>query len=135
MSWSIGFSALTREQLQHAINLKDFEATYDYVCEYFRASFGSIPDIMFEFAEYNEAVGAVRGYAEDAEDTGLNLEFPRIYDEEAVSKVAAEFAKLDFNDMDNFDDYEDIRDVCIDLRDMFQDAQMQNQIVILYRMP
>ena len=135
MSSSIGFSALTREQLQHAINLKEAEATYDYVCEYFRASFGDIADIMFEFANYNEAMGAVIGYAEDAEDTGLNLEFPRIYDEDAVSKVAAEFAKLDYDDMESFDDYEDIRDVCIDLRDLFQDAHAENQIVILYRMP
>lgn len=134
MSWSIGFSALTREQLQHAISLKGFETTYDYVREHIGATFGSIADIMFEFANYNQAMSAVIGYAEDAEDTGLNLEFPRIYDEHAVSQVAVEFAKLDFDNLDNFDDYEDIRAICINLRDLFQNAQAQNQIVILYRL-
>lgn len=134
MSWSIGFSALTREQLDHAAKTMDFEQAYDYFNQLERASFGSIPEIMIEFANYNEVILAVLDECEEVSEDYLKLEFPRIYDEAAVERVLAEFNKLDFDDMDTFDDYEDIKEVCVDLRDLFQYAHDHQQIIILYRL-
>lgn len=134
MSWSIGLSALTREQLDHAAKTMDFEQTYDYFNQLKGASFGSIPEIMIEFANYNDAMRAVLDECEEVSEDYLKLEFPRIYDEQAIENVLAEFNKLDFDDMDTFDDYEDIKEICVDLRDLFQYAHDHQQIIILYRL-
>lgn len=134
MSWSIGFSALSREQLEHASKTMDFEQTYDYFNQLKGCSFGDIPEIMIEFANYNAAMRAVLDDCEAISEDYLKLEFPRLYDEKAVANVLAEFNKLDFDDMENFDDYDDIRDVCLGLKNTFAYAHANHFIVILYRL-
>ena len=134
MSWSIGLSALTREQLDHAAKTMDFEHTYDYFNQLKGASFGDIAEVIIEFANYNDAMRAVLDECEEVSEDYLKLEFPRIYDEQAIENVLAEFSKLDFDDMDTFDDYEDIKEVCVNLRDLFQYAHDHQQIIILYRL-
>lgn len=134
MSWSIGFSALTREQLDHAAKTMDFEQAYDYFNQLEGASFGSIPEIILEFANYNDALQALMDEGEPVDNDYLKLEFPRMYDEAAVERVLQEFNKLNFDDMDTFDDYKDIKEVCVDLRDLFQYAHDNQQIIILYRL-
>ena len=134
MSWSIGFSALTREQLENAAKTMDFEQTYDYFNELKGTSFGDIVEVMIEFANYNDAIRAVLDECDTVSEGYLKLEFPRMYDEKAVETVLAEFNKLDFDDMDTFDDYDDIKEVCVNLRDLFQYAHDNGQIIILYRL-
>ncbi len=89
---------------------------------------------MIEVANYNDAIRAVLDECEEISEDYLKLEFPRIYDEAAVKRVLAEFNKLNFDDMNTFDDYEDIKKVCVDLRDLFKFAHENNQIIILYRL-
>ena len=134
MSWSIGLSSLTREQLEYASKTMDYDQAYAYFNQLKGTSFGDIPDIMLEFANYNEAMRAVMDYGEEVDDDYLKLEFPRMYDEQDIQTVLAEFNKLDFDDMENFDDYEDIRDVMLGLRDTFQYAHDNKHIIILYGM-
>lgn len=134
MSWSIGFSALTREQLENAAKTMDFEQTYDYFNELKGTSFGDIAEVIIEFANYNDAIRAVLDECDAVSEDYLKLEFPRMYDEKAIETVLAEFKKLDYNDMDTFDGYDDIKEVCVDLRDLFQYAHDNGQIIILYRL-
>lgn len=134
MSWSIGLSALTPEQLDHAAKTMDFDQAYDYFNELKGASFGSIPEIILEFANYNDALQALMDHGEPLDEDYLKLEFPRLYDTEDIAIILAEFNKLDFDDMDTFDDYEDIKEVCVNLRDLFQYAHDHQQIIVLYRM-
>ncbi len=137
MSWSIGLSSLTREQLEYASKTMDYDQAYAYFNQLKGTSFGDIPDIMLEFANYNDAMRAVLDYGEEVDEVDedyLKLEFPRLYDEQDIQTVLAEFNKLDFGNLENFDDYEDIRDVMLGLRDTFQYAHDNQQIIILYRM-
>lgn len=112
----------------------DFEQTYDYFNQLKGCSFGDIPEIMLEFANYNTAMKTLLDEGEPVSEEKIKLEFPRLYDEKAVTNVLAEFNKLDFENMENFDDYEDIRDVCLGLKNTFAYAQEHNFIVVLYRL-
>ncbi len=70
MSWSIGLSSLTREQLEYASKTMDYDQAYAYFNQLKGTSFGDIPDIMLEFANYNDAMRAVLDYGEEVDEVG-----------------------------------------------------------------